>query len=168
MLNPLLLAVFIFQIDNSTSQTLKMVDRANRPSALSPSVTGPQPTVDSDGKKVTATLPTGDSVVVYLYGATVTSWKNKGKEHLWVSEAAKYDGSKAIRGGVPVVFPVRGIRINMSIMSCTDNARTSVQHQRTTQPLLFPSMDSPVSRTGSTWASRPLNPVLWPKEVMIQ
>ena len=84
-----------------------MVDRANRPSALSPSVTGPQPTVDSDGKKVTATLPTGDSVEVYLYGATVTSWKNKGKEHLWVSEGAKFDGSKAIRGGVPVVFPVR-------------------------------------------------------------
>lgn len=85
-----------------------MVDRATRPSALSPSVTGPQPSVESDGKKVKATLPSGDSVEIYIYGATITSWKNKGKEHLWVSENAKFDGSKAIRGGVPVVFPCFG------------------------------------------------------------
>jgi glucose-6-phosphate 1-epimerase len=83
-----------------------MVDRAHKPSALSPSTTGPQPTVHSDGKKVTASLPSGDSVEVMLYGATVTSWKNNGQENMWVSSNAHMDGSKAIRGGVPVVFPV--------------------------------------------------------------
>ena len=42
-----------------------------------------------------------------LFGATIVSWKDaKGVEKLWVSEAAKTDGSKAVRGGVPVVFPV--------------------------------------------------------------
>jgi hypothetical protein len=41
-----------------------------------------------------------------LYGATVTSWKNNGQENMWVSSNAHMDGSKAIRGGVPVVFPV--------------------------------------------------------------
>ncbi|KAK8217420.1 hypothetical protein M8818_001176 [Zalaria obscura] len=85
-----------------------MVDRSNKPSALHPSGTGPSPTVYSDGKKVTATLPTGDSVEVMLYGATVTSWKSNGKEHMWLSEKAILDGSKAIRGGIPVVFPVFG------------------------------------------------------------
>ncbi|GAB7349423.1 hypothetical protein MBLNU459_g8536t3 [Dothideomycetes sp. NU459] len=85
-----------------------MVDRANRPSALSASDTGPQPTVYSDGSKVTATLPTGDSVEVLLYGATVLSWKSNGKERLWLSEGASLDGKKAVRGGIPVVFPVFG------------------------------------------------------------
>jgi hypothetical protein len=52
-------------------------------------------------------LPTGESIEVLLFGATIVSWKDtKGVEKLWVSEAAKTDGSKAVRGGVPVVFPV--------------------------------------------------------------
>lgn len=54
-----------------------------------------------------ATLPTGDSVEVLTYGATVVSWKSNGKENLWLSSAAKLDGSKPVRGGIPVVFPVR-------------------------------------------------------------
>ena len=83
-----------------------MVDRAHKPSALSPSTTGPQPRVNSDGKKVTASLPSGDSVEVMLYGATVISWKNNGKENMWLSSNANLEGKKAIRGGVPVVFPV--------------------------------------------------------------
>lgn len=56
---------------------------------------------------MTATLPTGDSVEILLFGATVTSWKSNGKERLWLSTAAKLDGSKPVRGGIPVVFPVR-------------------------------------------------------------
>jgi len=86
-----------------------MVDRANKPSAISAGASGPQATVHADGHKVTATLPTGESIEVILYGATVTSWKKNGQEQFWVSEAAKYDGKKAIRGGIPVVFPVRTI-----------------------------------------------------------
>nr|OQO19685.1 hypothetical protein B0A51_10700 [Rachicladosporium sp. CCFEE 5018] len=84
------------------------LDRANRPSILSPSITGPQPTVRIEGGKVTAILPTGDSVEVLLYGATVISWRNNGKENIFVSEAAKLDGSKPVRGGIPVVFPAFG------------------------------------------------------------
>jgi glucose-6-phosphate 1-epimerase len=53
-------------------------------------------------------LPTGESIEVLLFGATIISWKDaKGGEKLWVSEKAKTDGTKAVRGGVPVVFPVR-------------------------------------------------------------
>lgn len=85
-----------------------MVERASRPSAISANTTGPQPSVQSDGSKVTATLPTGDSVEVLLYGATVTSWTSGGSENLWLSEGAHLDGSKAVRGGIPVVFPVFG------------------------------------------------------------
>jgi hypothetical protein len=87
-----------------------MVERAHKPSAISATSKAPQPVVDisSDASpKVTATLPTGESVEVLLHGATVTSWKSAGGvENLWLSDSAILDGSKPVRGGVPVVFPV--------------------------------------------------------------
>lgn len=87
-----------------------MVDRPNKPSALA-STPGLSPqaqvTISDDKQRVSAVLPTGESVEVLLYGATVISWKRNGQEKLWLSEAAKLDGSKAVRGGIPLVFPVR-------------------------------------------------------------
>lgn len=83
------------------------MDRSHKPSAISPTTAGPQPSVYVDGSKVTATLPTGESVEVMLYGATVISWKTNNKENLFLSESAVLDGTKAVRGGIPVVFPVR-------------------------------------------------------------
>ncbi|KAJ2369845.1 hypothetical protein H4S02_000345 [Coemansia sp. RSA 2611] len=50
----------------------------------------------------------GSSVEVYLFGATITSWKSQGKERLFLSGKAKLDGSKAVRGGIPLVFPQFG------------------------------------------------------------
>lgn len=56
---------------------------------------------------MTATLPSGEFVEVLLHGATVISWKTaEGKENLYVSSKARLDGSKAVRGGIPIVFPV--------------------------------------------------------------
>jgi len=87
-----------------------MVDRPNKPSALA-STPGLAPqaqvNISHGNQRVSAVLPTGESVEILLYGATVTSWKDKaGNEKLWVSESAKTDGSKAVRGGIPLVFPV--------------------------------------------------------------
>ncbi|ETS62976.1 hypothetical protein PaG_02746 [Moesziomyces aphidis] len=49
------------------------------------------------------------SAEVRLFGATVTSWKAAGgSERLFLSSAAALDGSAAIRGGIPIVFPVFG------------------------------------------------------------
>ena len=43
---------------------------------------------------------------VYLWGATVTSYKAaSGQELLFLSSKAVFDGTKPIRGGIPVVFP---------------------------------------------------------------
>ncbi|KAI0880062.1 galactose mutarotase-like protein [Annulohypoxylon maeteangense] len=89
-----------------------MVDRRNRPTALATTPgLPPQPQVNfsHENSRVTAVLPAGESVEVLLYGATVISWKNRfGIEKLWLSDAAKLDGSKAVRGGIPLVFPVFG------------------------------------------------------------
>lgn len=47
----------------------------------------------------------GSECLVNLFGATLTSWKNRGEEILFCSEKAVFDGKKAIRGGIPVIFP---------------------------------------------------------------
>lgn len=50
-------------------------------------------------------LPNGDSVFVAEQGAHVLSWHSGGQERLYLSPHADFDGSSAIRGGVPVCFP---------------------------------------------------------------
>jgi len=86
-----------------------MVERANKPKNLAQTAAAPQPVVNisEDTNTVSALLPTGETVEVLLFGATVTSWKNvDGTENLWVSDKAILDGSKPVRGGIPLVFPV--------------------------------------------------------------
>jgi len=86
-----------------------MVGRGHKPSAIdatfSPEETA---TVLADSDKVTLRLGTGESVEILLFGATIISWKSGGEEKLWLSSSAKLDGSKAVRGGIPLVFPVFG------------------------------------------------------------
>lgn len=72
--------------------------------------------VEISDSKVTLVHPNGASVTVLLYGATVISWKSPSegrddqqtKERLFVSSKAALDGSKPVRGGIPVVFPFFG------------------------------------------------------------
>jgi glucose-6-phosphate 1-epimerase len=91
-----------------------MVDRPKKPSALATTPGLPpqaQVNISHSNSRVSAVLPTGESLEVLLFGATIISWKDaKGGEKLWLSEAAKLDGSKAVRGGVPLVFPVSFLR----------------------------------------------------------
>jgi glucose-6-phosphate 1-epimerase len=51
----------------------------------------------------------GASCGIHEFGATIVSFKTgAGRECLFVSRDSKMDGSKPIRGGVPVVFPIFG------------------------------------------------------------
>ncbi|KAL8941018.1 MAG: hypothetical protein Q9211_001994 [Gyalolechia sp. 1 TL-2023] len=89
------------------------MERAKKPAAIPVSpiqpTSTPQVSISDDSSRVTASLPTGDRVVVLLYGATVISWNSaNGKENLFLSSKASLDGSKAVRGGIPLVFPVFG------------------------------------------------------------
>jgi glucose-6-phosphate 1-epimerase len=48
----------------------------------------------------------GANAEVYLHGAHVASWKlANGDERLFLSPRAEFSAGKAIRGGVPVIFP---------------------------------------------------------------
>jgi glucose-6-phosphate 1-epimerase len=68
--------------------------------------------VRGEGKNglATVTISQGSdySVEIYLHGATVTSWKHAGVERIFVSSIAIWNGVKAIRGGIPVVWPQFG------------------------------------------------------------
>lgn len=53
----------------------------------------------------------GAEITVALFGAHLLSWKTAdGKERLFVSRQSALDGSKPIRGGVPVIFPQFNMR----------------------------------------------------------
>ena len=50
--------------------------------------------------------PDGSRAVLTLFGAHLVSWKTPdGAEQLFCSERSALDGSRPIRGGVPVIFP---------------------------------------------------------------
>ena len=50
--------------------------------------------------------PQGSSAVISKLGAQVLSWITPdGREHLFLSDKAIFDGSVSIRGGIPVCFP---------------------------------------------------------------
>ncbi|MQA21285.1 D-hexose-6-phosphate mutarotase [Rugamonas rivuli] len=57
------------------------------------------------------TAADGSQATVSLFGAHLLSWKTgDGKERMFVSAQTPLDGSKAIRGGVPVIFPQFNVR----------------------------------------------------------
>lgn len=47
----------------------------------------------------------GDTALVALHGAQVLSWITGGRERLYLSPQAVFDGQAAIRGGIPLCFP---------------------------------------------------------------
>ncbi|MGV7209554.1 D-hexose-6-phosphate mutarotase [Oxalobacteraceae bacterium A2-2] len=60
---------------------------------------------------VRLTAADGAEITVSHFGAHLLSWKTAdGKERLFVSRQTPLDGSKAIRGGVPVIFPQFNVR----------------------------------------------------------
>lgn len=60
------------------------------------------------GSKIIVTHPndSNTSITILKYGCTILSCKLKGEEQLWLSDAARLDGSRPVRGGIPLVFPV--------------------------------------------------------------
>ena len=60
---------------------------------------------------VTIRAADGAQATVTLYGGHLVSWRTSdGQERLFCSRDSALDGSRAIRGGVPVIFPQFGAR----------------------------------------------------------
>ena len=62
---------------------------------------------DTTGPSDQVVLKCGDSICgVYLFGATVFSWKPDGfDEKLWIAKQSIMDGVTPVRGGIPISFP---------------------------------------------------------------
>ena len=56
--------------------------------------------------EVRISTPQGAEATISLFGAHLMSWKTAdGQERLFLSQRSALDGSAAVRGGVPVIFP---------------------------------------------------------------
>lgn len=84
-------------------QTLQAVPTTATSSSSFPA----KPMIDLQDDKVILTNGSSSAEILH-YGATVVSWQVDGQDQLWLSTAAKLDGSKPVRGGIPLVFPVFG------------------------------------------------------------
>src|SRR5437899_4254609 len=78
--------------------------------------------------------PEGAQAIVTLFGAQVVSWiPADGKERLFCSARSKLDGTKAIRGGIPIIFPQfaergDGVRHGFARLSTWRMIQSGVQH----------------------------------------
>jgi glucose-6-phosphate 1-epimerase len=56
--------------------------------------------------KLVLSTPAGANAEIYQYGAHLSSWKPaNGREWMFLSTQAEFTQGKAIRGGVPIIFP---------------------------------------------------------------
>ncbi|KAF3941158.1 hypothetical protein ABW19_dt0203652 [Dactylella cylindrospora] len=89
-----------------------MVDKKKPQPLTVPSASATEPdghiSIAQTSDRVTLSLRSGATATILLYGATIISWKINSKELLWLSTASSLDGSKPVRGGIPLVFPVFG------------------------------------------------------------
>ena len=91
-------------ISNPTYFAAASPVRLPRAAALGPGLGG-QPRLLVDA-------PAG-AAEIYLHGATVTSWTPRGgSEVIFTSRQAVFNGSTAIRGGIPLCLPEFGVGIN--------------------------------------------------------
>ena len=74
---------------------------------MRPDLAAPAATVETvQGQPcIRLSLANGDSALVALQGAQVLSWMASGRERLYLSPRAAFDGQTAIRGGIPVCWP---------------------------------------------------------------
>ncbi|KAI8637632.1 galactose mutarotase-like domain-containing protein [Parasitella parasitica] len=70
---------------------------------------------NENNKVITLEHPSGSRAEIALFGATLTSWVVGGVERIFVSKQAKRDGTKAIRGGIPICFPIFGTKDKITL-----------------------------------------------------
>ena len=71
---------------------------------------------------------------IHLHGATLIDWQVNNHPLLFLSSMAKLDGSRAIRGGIPLVFPIFGpsastlSTIKFHLLPTQPNLKEMAQH----------------------------------------
>ncbi|TKY63196.1 putative glucose-6-phosphate 1-epimerase [Spatholobus suberectus] len=114
---------------------------------------------DKDGlPRIILTEPTGSSAEVLLNGGQVVSWKNERKEELlFMSSKANWKQSKAIRGGISVLFPQFGNLGSLEQLGSARNTLWSMDRDPSPLPPLDnqSSVDLVFKSTGVDLKTRP-------------
>src|SRR3990167_4424076 len=86
--------------------------------------------------------PRGATAVISKLGAQVLSWvPPDGKECLFLSDKAVFDGSVAVRGGVPVCFPQFAERGDLPKHGFVRTREWSVSSERTADDFALVTME---------------------------
>lgn len=62
-------------------------------------------TSDAGGRPAVRLRRGADEVLIALQGAQILAWRHNGADVLWQASHAEFVAGKAVRGGVPLVFP---------------------------------------------------------------
>ena len=101
---------------------------------------------------------------IYLHGAHVTAFQPVGAEQiLWLSEAAQFEPGKAIRGGIPVIWPWFGAHPSDGDMPAHGFART--QEWSVSETKVLPGQITKISFTLKQSAA---TESLWPYPFMLE
>lgn len=114
-------------------------------------------TIDHRGQPaLRLTTAAGARAVVLLRGAQLVSWTAPGgTERLYLSERAVYDGSVAVRGGVPVSFPQFAARGELPRHGLVRTLPWSVELQRSGDDFALVSLRcSDTEATRAVWPHR--------------
>lgn len=91
---------------------------------------------------------------IYLFGAHVTSWvAASGREMLYLSPTAHLDGTKAIRGGIPVCFPQFGKHGPLKQHGFARTATWRIEDEDAAMSSTTPTVTLAMSETPDTVAS---------------
>lgn len=93
-----------------------------------------------------------DKVVLTLHGAHVCSWTKDGHDVLFMSDKALFTPPKAIRGGVPIVFPQFGPRGPLPAHGFARNSLWTVVEESTNEQRTSLTLRMPPNEASQTWS----------------
>ncbi|WP_045825866.1 D-hexose-6-phosphate mutarotase [Teredinibacter turnerae] len=92
------------------------------------------------------------SAEISLFGGHVLQWQPSGRKPvLWMSDTARYDGSTALRGGVPICWPWFGAVADKGRHGLVRNRNWQVTHFEDTANATFVELEVNLSESENPW-----------------
>lgn len=108
--------------------------------------------VEQDNVKLVRVIHEKATAAIALFGGHVVSFKPQGQDDLiWMSQQAKFDGSTALRGGIPVCWPWFG-RVAAPAHGFARTSEWSlVEHRENEQGVIVVLGLTPTEKTHAIW-----------------
>lgn len=109
------------------------------------------------------------NAVICLQGAHLLSWIPRGeREVIWLSEAAKFEPGKAIRGGIPVCWPWFGAHGTSAENARPDYPAHGFVRTANWEVICTEDLDGNSTRISFTTEPQSNNAHMWPAEMTLQ